>query len=185
MGWLGWLKRSNRDEDRRTREWRRSWAAAASKPDATGAGDLRAQLREIVGVAEDDDFEIEHEMLDGLDALVELSVATAQTGPPTIATGHRAVGSDRCHFSAPASLPDDPSQPSGTLLLTNTRLIFVGGARSLTVPWHSVGECVHQDRDVVLVRVDRQDLQRVRCNTFADSLCAAFLAKHLSSRRRV
>jgi hypothetical protein len=185
MRWLGWLRRSNGNEDRRTREWRRTWAIAAGTPDAKRAQDLRAQLGEIAGVVDDDAFEIEREMLDGLDALVELSTTIAQSGPPTIATGHRAVGTDRCHFSAPASMPDDPAQPTGTLLLTSTRMVFVGGARAVTIPWHNVGECIHQDRDVLLVRVDRQGLQRLRCNTFADSLCAAFLAKHLATRRRV
>jgi hypothetical protein len=185
MGWLGWLRRSNGNENRRTREWRDTWAAAVGAPDATDARDLRARLGEIAGTGDDEDFQIEHEMLDGLEALVDLSATVAQTGPPTIATGHRAVGVDRCHFSAPASLPDDPAQPCGTLLLTSTRLVFVGGARAVTIPWHSVGQCLRQDRDVLLVRNDRQDLQRVRCNSFADSLCAAFLAKHLSSRRRV
>ena len=40
----------------------------------------------------------------------------------------------------------------------------------MTIPWHSVGECVQQHRDLLLVRVDRQDLYRVRCNSFADTL---------------
>jgi hypothetical protein len=185
MGWRRWLKGWSANENGIRRQWRETWNAAVAAPDAAGAQDLRARLDDIAGPADNDEFEIEREMLDGLDALVELSAAIASNGPPTIATGHRAAGSDRCHFSAPASLPDDPSQPSGTLLLTSTRLVFVGGARSVTIPWHSVGECIRQDRDVLLVRVDRRDLQRVRCNTFADSLCAAFLAKHLATRRRV
>jgi hypothetical protein len=186
MGWFSWLRRSNRNENGRTQEWRRTWAAAAGTPDAAVARDLRAKLADLVGTDGDDEaYEIEREMLDGLDALVELAGSVANGGPPTIPTGHRAVGADWCHFSAPVSLPDDPAQPSGTLLLTSTRMVFVGGARAVTIPWHSVGECTHHDRDVLLVRVDRQDLQRIRCNTFADALRAAFLARHLSARRRV
>jgi hypothetical protein len=186
MGWFSWLTRSNGNENRRTQEWRRAWAAAVVAPDAAVARDLRARLADLAGNEVDDDvYEIEREMLDGLDALVELASGIANGGPPTIPTGHRAVGADRCHFSAPVSLPDDPAQPSGTLLLTSTRMVFVGGARSVTIPWHSIGECTHHDRDVLLVRVDRQDLHRIRCNTFADALRAAFLARHLASRRRV
>jgi hypothetical protein len=187
MGWLDWFRRANSNESKRTEEWRRVWRAALDAPDAASAKDLRARLTAIgiesASGIDDEQFEIEREMLEGLEALVELSHAVALNGPPTIATGHRAVGPDRCHFSAPASLPDDPAQPSGTLLLTSTRAVFIGGGRAVTIPWHLVGECSQHDRDVLLVRVDRQDLHRVRCNTFTDTLCAAFLARHLARRR--
>jgi hypothetical protein len=179
MGWRDWFKRST--EDGRTREWRKAWAEAIKSPDSGRSQDLRVRLGSL-GLNEDE-TELEREMLDGLDALVDLLAATARTGPPTIETGHRAVGVESCYFSAPVSLPDDPTQPSGTLLMTKTRAIFIGGGRSVTIPWHSVGECVQQHRDLLLVRVDRQDLYRVRCNSFADTLRAAFLARHLSRRR--
>jgi hypothetical protein len=81
------------------------------------------------------------------------------------------------------SLPDDPAQPSGTLLLTNIRAIFIGGSRAVTVPWHAVGRSFPQNRDLVLIRTDREDLHRFRCNSFADALRGAFLARHLSKRR--
>ena len=55
----------------------------------------------------------------------------------------------------------------------------------MTIPWHSVGVCTRQDRDVLLVRADRQDLHRLRCNTFGDALHAAFLVRHLARDRRV
>jgi hypothetical protein len=182
MRWLGWLTRANGNRDPRTEDWRRAWADALADPDAARALDLREQLAAI-GL-DDERFEIEREMLEGLEALVELSAAVAGNGPPIISTGHRAVGADPCYFSAPASLPDDPAQPSGTLLLTSTRAVFVGGARAVTIPWHSVAQCLRQDRDVLIVRVDRAELHRVRCNTFADTLRAAFLARHLVSRPR-
>jgi len=183
MQWLGWLKRTKTHDDGRLRTWRKDWTAAVEQPSRSGAQALRARLIEL-GI-DSDDHEIEREMLEGLETLVELSEAVAGNEPPTIPTGHRAVGADRCYFSAPGSLPDDPAQPSGTLLLTSTRAIFVGGARAVTIPWHSVGACSRQDRDVLLVRVDRQDLHRVRCNSYGDALRAAFLAGHLSPRRRV
>jgi hypothetical protein len=159
------------------------WSEAAASPEAGRAEALRAELQAIAAAAAGgDDCEIEYEMLAGLDALVELAASTSREGPPRIATGHRAVGADACHFSAPASLPDDPAQPSGTLLLTSARLVFVGGARSLTIPWHAVARCLHEERDVVLVRSDREDLYRLRCNSFADALCAAFLVRRLACR---
>jgi hypothetical protein len=184
MDWLGWLKRSGSNGDRRTGEWRRMWAEATEAPDEAGAGQLRARLRDLAAdEADADAFEIEREMLEGLDALVALAARVEAGGPPRVATGHRAVGTEPCHFSAPASMPDDPAQPSGTLLLTPTKLIFVGGSRGLTVPWHSVARCLNQDRDLVLVRRDRDDLHRLRCNTFADALCAGFLVRQFARRR--
>jgi hypothetical protein len=53
----------------------------------------------------------------------------------------------------------------------------------VTVPWHAVGRSFPQNRDLVLIRTDREDLHRFRCNSFADAMRAAFLARHLSKRR--
>ena len=186
MGWFRRWMRSSVQEDGRAREWRRQWAAAAEHPEAASIGELRAGLEAIAAGAEDQDaFEIEREMLDGLESAVELAPQLAAGGPPVIATGHRAAGPDACHFSAPVSLPDDPAQPAGTLLLTSARLVFVGGARAVTIPWHSVAQCSHQDRDLLLVRVDRAEIQRIRCNSFGDTLRALLLVRHLAARRRV
>jgi hypothetical protein len=84
-----------------------------------------------------------------------------------------------CHFIAPASMPDDPAQPSGRLLLTNARAIFVGGARGITVPWHAIAQQLQTDRDIVLVRSDGAALYRFRCNSFDDALRGAFIAGRL------
>ena len=180
MGWADWFRRRG-ETNGRGREWRKAWMEAIATPDR---GRLQALRDQLTGMdLDDEDLEIEREMLEGLEALVELSDAVAAGGPPTIVTGHRAVGSDPCFFSAPASLPDDPAQPSGTLLLTKTRAVFVGGARAVTIPWHSVSACTQQDRDVLLARADRDDLHRLRLNSFGDTLRAAFLARHFSRRR--
>ena len=181
MGWFDWWRR-NGAADSWTRQWRTEWAAAVEHPDAASAARLRARLDEA-GAPDDERFEIEREMLEGLEAVVELGAVVEAAGPPAIVTGHRAVGSDRCYFSAPVSVPDDPAQPSGTLLLTNVRALFVGGSRSVTVPWHAVGRAFPQNRDLVVVRSDRQDMHRFRCNTFGDAMRAALLARHLSKRR--
>jgi hypothetical protein len=180
---MGWFDRWRRNSAAHswTRQWRTEWAAAVEQPDAARAAALRARLDAAGG--DDERFEIEREMLEGLDAVVELGAIVLAEGPPSIVTGHRAVGADRCYFSAPVSVPDDPAQPSGTLLLTNVRAIFVGGSRSVTVPWHAVGRAFPQNRDLVLLRIDRQDLHRFRCNTFADAMRAALLARHLANRR--
>jgi hypothetical protein len=130
----------------------------------------------------DEDTEIEREMLEGLQALVQLRQASATDGLPIIETGHRVIGADRCHFTAPVSMPEDEAQPSGRLLLTGARAIFVGGARTRTVPWHAVAEVLQHDRDLVLIRKDRESLYRFRCNSYGDAMCGAYLARRLSGR---
>ena len=181
MGWLGWWKRGANGGDPRIEQWRKDWEAACAVPSREQAEALRSRLDDLG--PDDERYEIEREMLDGLEAVVELSAAVSAHGLSAIVTGHRAVGRDRCFFSAPASLPDDPAQPSGTFLLTEARAVFVGGSRSLAVPWHSVARCVRQERDLVLVRANQQDLHRLRCNSFADALRAAFVAREVTNRR--
>ena len=120
-------------------------------------------------------------MLDGLEQLAALRAASAL---PLVETGHRVVGTDVCHFTAPASMPDEEAQPSGRLILTSARAIFAGGARAVTVPWHSIGRVLQHDRDVTIVRHDRETLHRFRCNVFGDAMTAAFLAETLAARHR-
>jgi hypothetical protein len=181
MGLVGWLKNRRNGGDPRLTEWRRAWTAASSEPDRLAVTSLGSQL-DAFGFPEEE-IEIEREMLDGISQLVQLRCTVEATGIPIIETGHRVVGRDTCHFSTPVSMPDDASQPSGRLFLTNARVIFAGGARATTVAWHAVGEVVHGDRDVVLVRRDRDTIYRFRCNSFADAMCGAFLARRLASTR--
>lgn len=184
MSWLRRLLRPRGAGDGLAR-WRDAWSEVAARPvgaDAASVRDLRAQLDQLH--ASDDDLEIEREMLEGLDHLVQFASTVAEHGLPAISTGHRVVGTDICHFSAPASMPDDPSQPSGRLLLTHARAVFVGGARGVTVPWHAVARTLHSDRDLVLVRVDGEALYRFRCNSFEDVLRAAFIARRLAAERK-
>ena len=81
-------------------------------------------------------------------------------------------------------MPDEPAQPSGRLLLTGTRAIFVGGARASRFPWHGVAEIVNQERDLVLVQLGRETVHRFRCNIFGEALAAAFLAAHVAPKQR-
>lgn len=178
---MGFLRRllNARTAERTLKAWRAEWTTAAANPDAGALRKLREHLDQLS--SPDGDLEIEREMLDGLDHVVRFAASVAEQGLPAVSTGHRVVGTDTCHFTAPVSMPDDPAQPSGRLLLTNARVIFVGGARAVTVAWHAVSQPVQTDRDLLLVRLDGSALYRFRCNSFDDALCAAFVARQLVS----
>lgn len=183
MGLLGWFRKGGEsDQDRQLRTWRAAWQTAAQDADTGAVARLRSALEALA--LPEEEIEIEREMLDGLEALAALVGAVAAGGLPAIATGHRVVGTDICHFTAPASMPDDPSQPSGRLLLTSARSIFVGGPGAAT-PWHTLAEALHADRDLVLVRRDGDRLFRFRCNTYSDAMTAAFLARRLIAAAKV
>jgi hypothetical protein len=182
MGLFEWFARRAPKADARLITWRKAWASAVASEDAAMTGGLRAQL-DALGLP-DEDVEIEREMLDGLQRLAELRESVRVEGLPGIETGHRVVGAERCHFSAPASMPDEPAQPSGRLLLTSGRAIFLGGSAGTTVAWYAVSRALHADRDILLVRADRDRLYRFRCNSFADAMGGAFLARHLLGARR-
>ena len=82
----------------------------------------------------EEEIEIEREMLDGLDQAWRLPAALAADGLPVVETGHRVVGTETCHFSAPSSMPDDVAQPSGRLIFTGARAIFAGGGAGAHAP---------------------------------------------------
>jgi hypothetical protein len=183
MGLFGWLKRKNGDgPGAGLVAWRKAWAEALARTEAGEAGDL-ARALDALGLAEEE-VEIEREMLEGLQQLQALRATLSGGLLPIVTTGHRVVAQDVCHFVAPASMPDDPAQPSGRLILTNVRAIFVGGARSTSVPWHAIARTSCADRDVVLVRPDRDTLYRFRCNSYADALCGELIARQLAAPRR-
>ena len=58
------------------------------------------------------------------------------------------------------------------------------GPNGTTIPWHGVSETLQVERDVVLVRHDRERMHRFRFNGFADAMCGAFLARHLTASRK-
>ena len=181
MGLLTWFRRQGLPDSRHAREWRTACAGAAMEPDEER---LRALERDLVSWgADEEDIEIEREMVEGLEDVVRLSAAVRESGVPVIATGHRAIGADTCHFTAPASMPDEDGQPSGRLLLTDRRLVFVGGARGEAIPWHAINRVMLTERDVVLVRGGDQ-VHRFRCNSFSEAFRAAFLARELVAARR-
>lgn len=185
MGLFGWLsKKTGGGDSREARAWREAWATAVAALDAGAPGRLDAALRRTPPFA--DDLEIEEEMLDGLRQLLALEQELGAGRLPVVDTSHRVVGTDRCHFSAPVSMPDDPAQPTGRLLLTSTRAVFAGGARTPALPWHATREVMQSGRDVLLVfrNSQEEDGHRFRCNSFADALCGAAIARHLMRTAR-
>src|SRR6185503_14752721 len=178
MGLFGWLKKKpDGGGESEARAWREAWTAAVAALDATAIERLEAALTRIPPFA--DDLEIEEEMLDGLRHLVALAAELEAGRLPNVDTSHRVVGADRCHFSAPVSMPDDPAQPTGRLLLTSSRVVFAGGSRTPAVPWHATREVLQRDRDLLFVRAGADEGYRFRCNSFADALCGAAIARHL------
>lgn len=182
MGLLPWIqKKRAAGGGSELPHWRRQWREACAAPSREGIEALRRSLAAL-GLPEEE-IEIEREMLEGIEQLAVIR-DTSATGLPVMATGHRVVGSDTCHFTAPVSMPDEAAQPSGRLILTSARAIFAGGASAVSVPWHAVARVLHQERDLVLVRRDREALHRFRCNVFGDVLTAAFLAETLAGRHQ-
>lgn len=183
MSLLGWWRgRNGGAEPAKLDAWRRQWTAAVAAEDGSRVPDLRRSLDEL-GLTPDD-LEIELEMIDGLSELSALSPRLRQDDLPVIETGHRVVGSDICHFSAPASVPDDSAQPSGRMILTGNRAIFAGGGRATSFAWHKIAEILQTDRDVLLVLHDRETAHRFRFNSFAEALCGAALSRYLMRRAR-
>jgi hypothetical protein len=84
------------------------------------------------------------------------------------------------------SIPDDPAQPTGRLLLTYGRAVFAGGARTPPLPWHAARDVVHSGRDLLLIAKHMPDeaSHRFRCNSYADALCGAAIARHLMRASR-
>jgi hypothetical protein len=156
--------------------WHEAWDAAVAALDVEAVPALEARLR-VPPLG--DDVEVEEEMLLGLRDLLALERGIATSQLPRIETAHRVAAGEPCHFSAPVSMPDDPAQPTGRLLLTSRRAAFAGGSRTPSIPWHTARDVIRTGRDLILVRVTRDDGCRFRCNSFSDALCAAAIARHL------
>jgi hypothetical protein len=182
MGWWRrWFGGQRTPAEIARSHWREAWTQAAAQPAEDTARSLKAQL-DALGLPEEE-VELEREMLEGLDALAALLIRLNTSGLPLAETGHRVIGGEPCHFSAVAFAPDEPDQPGGRLLLTPTRAVFVGGGRTIDVRWHSIVEVRQAQRDLLLIRVDRERLFRFQCNTHGDAMCAAAVARRLMPRR--
>jgi hypothetical protein len=180
MGWFGMF--GARRKHREAQAWRDAWMQAVAAPDDASAAALETRLRQRPPFA--DDLELEEEMLEALRHLVALSRDLAASRLPIVETAHRIVGADLCHFSGAVSVPDDPAQPTGRLLLTSRRAAFAGGARLPGLAWHAVRDVVQNGRDVLFVRAGGDDAVRFRCNSFTDAVCGAAIARHLARQAR-
>src|SRR5690242_5654117 len=106
--------------------WRHAWEHAVQALDSDAVVALRAALTARSEAGEDVEFE--DEMLQALQDVLALERDLADGTWPTIDTAHRVAAGERCHFSVPVSMPDEPAQPTGRLLLTSGRAAFAGGA---------------------------------------------------------
>ena len=107
MTLFGWFKQKEAGPGPAVRQWRAEWARVLERPGTDDEG-LRAALRHLA--ANEPDVELETEMLDALDALRVAQRQIAEGGLPLVETHHRVIGTDRCHFTAPACLPADQAQ---------------------------------------------------------------------------
>ena len=121
-----------------------------------------------------DEAERQDEMLGGLRDLVAVGSAGDL---PLIATQHRVIGADRCHFIAPVSLGADAGA-AGKLFLTSTRLVFVSG-RPAAWPWHRVRRVARAGRDLCIVVAGEPEPVILRCNTYGEALVAHYMMKTL------
>ncbi len=120
--------------------------------------------------------EAQHEMLDGLAALVDF----ARADLPVLDTQHRVIGTDTCHFLAPASLVDQVDS-GGKVFVTSTRVIFASGT-VLSWPWHLIARVRREDRDL-LVDLKGRPAVRLRLNTYEAALVIAALVGRLTTNR--
>jgi hypothetical protein len=176
---LDWLRGTRKRNEPPLQAWREAWAAAVQGSSEAGIEELERQIE--TAAAAGTDVEVEEEMLEALVALRRLQHDVRAGTLPLVETQHRVVSGERCHFSAPVSQPGDPGA-SGRVLFTASRLIFVGSARTASVPWHRVGETARLERDLLLARSDGGEAVHLRFNTFGDAVAAAFLAQELKAR---
>jgi hypothetical protein len=175
MALFGFLRRGR--DHTAVAQWHRDWEAALAGLDAGAPAQLEERLRAVATVAED--VEVEEEMLQALRDALALERSLAAGALPAVETSHRVAAGERCHFSAPVSMPDDPAQPTGRLLLTAGRAAFAGGSRSPALPWHATRDVVRSGRDLLFVRAGADEGCRFRCNSFSDAVCGAAIARHL------
>lgn len=181
MGLFDWFRR-NGTPTRAAREWHAAWEKALTDLDGDAPARLEAWLARDPALAED--REIEEEMLEALRDALALARDLAAAALPAIETAHRAAAGEPCHYSAPVSMPDDPAQPTGRLLLTSGRVAFAGGSRAPAIPWHAAREVVRAGRDLFVVRAGMTDGYRFRCNTYSDAVRGAAIARHLMQAAR-
>lgn len=177
MRLFGWVVRGGAPRPMPREKWRADWRRAVASLDTHALAELRERLTSEF--RPDEDVELEQEMLEGFEALIGLVTNLQQGSIPIVETTHRVVAHEVCHYSAPASMPDDASSPAGRLLLTRSRAVFVGAGAVTKIPLHAVSRIVDHERDLLVARSDVDAAYRFRFNTYADALSAGALARHL------
>ena len=180
--WRWFTGRGAAHVDSRLRRWREHWSKAAASFDN---GEIERLAHDLDAFElPEDEIEIEREMLQALVDREKLASTIHESGLPNVETGHRVVRGEPCHYSEPASMPDDAGQPSGRLLLTANRALFVGSGKTVAVAWHTISVAVHAERDVLLVKNGREHAYRFRCNSYGDALRATYITRELLDARR-
>ena len=159
-----------------TSAWWHEANALTGKPDAERIAALRAQIADASKAP--DVAELQEEMIDGLERLLALF---QQSVLPVIATQHRVIGSERCHFIVPVSLIEQVDV-SGKLFATAERLVFAAGTVRQW-PWHAIQAVTRVERDVVIDLRGRPAAARLRTNTYGDALLLVALSERLRANR--
>lgn len=120
--------------------------------------------------------EAQDEMIEGLEALLHL----AQAPLPILDTQHRVIGTDTCHYLAPASLIDQVDT-GGKVFVTSARVIFAAGT-VMSWAWHQIARVQREERDLLIELKGRPGV-RLRLNTYEGALVIAALTRRLSSNR--
>ncbi|MEZ5317891.1 MAG: hypothetical protein R2752_10870 [Vicinamibacterales bacterium] len=170
MFWRAFRRRTAPTPEQAT--WWADADAAAADPDV----ETITRLRTAAPPGDEDETERQAEMIEGLEELA--AIATAEL--PVLVTQHRVIGTDTCHFVAPASLVDGDAVP-GKLFLTSSRLVFAG-PRVVTWPWHRVRR-VERAQRMVLVSAGGEEVARWQCNTYGEAMTTAYLARRLMRTR--
>jgi hypothetical protein len=177
---FGWFRRGGTAAA--VDDWHHEWEAAVAALDPDAPARLEARLRGVAPLAPD--VEVEEEMLQALRDLLALECELAARRLPAIETTHRVAAGEPCHYSAPVSMPDDPAQPTGRLILTAGRAAFAGGSRTPAMAWHTARDVVRAGRDLIFVRLGADNGFRFRCNSYSDAVCGAAIARHLMRAAR-
>jgi hypothetical protein len=172
----GKARAARRETDRRLSQLRSEIEAARRSGGLDALQRLRTRPAEL-GIS-DDEADLELELLAGLLEVATLEEQSAGGGAlPTVETNHRALGGEACHFAAPASRPDVPTDAGGKLFLTPRRLVYIGSA-PVALSWAHVSGVDAAGRDLI-VRARPERHLSFRCNSYVDVLRSAWIASRL------
>ncbi len=176
------LTRREPPADPRVLEFRAAVEAATSGSFDLASLEALSERPAQLGLAEEE-VELDIEMLQGAKDLLALQDEVRAQGLPVIAHQHKALGSERCHFLASASLVATESDRPGRLFMTDRRLVFLA-APLVAVPWSGVTRVEDQGRDLVIVGPSRPGGLRFRCNSISDARRGRWLSDRLRNGSR-